>query len=136
MNEQEFDNKLKTIKAQATNEISDSLKLEILFKSLEKTSNFADFRELVFGKLNRYSASPLTRAVFAQLDRYSASQLKRARILSNKKEFYNKLKTIKAQTTNEINDSLKLEILFECLEKKSNFAEFRELVFGKLGKKG
>ena len=120
MNEQEFDNKLKTIKAQATNEISDSLKLEILFKSLEKTSNFADFRELVFGKLNRYSAS----------------QLKRARILSNKKEFSNKLKTIEAQTTNEINDSLKLEILFECLEKKSNFAEFRELVFGKLGKKG
>lgn len=92
MNEQEFDNKLKTIKAQATNEISDSLKLEILFKSLEKTSNFADFRELVFVQLNRYSASPLTRAVFASLDRYSAKQrkranqqLKRARFLSSKK---------------------------------------------------
>ena len=53
MNEQEFDNKLKTIKAQATNEISDSLKLEILFESLEKKSNFADFRELVFGKLGK-----------------------------------------------------------------------------------
>ena len=34
MNEQEFDNKLKTIKAQTTNEINDSLKLEILFNSL------------------------------------------------------------------------------------------------------
>ena len=69
MNEQEFDNKLKTIKAQTTNEINDSLKLEILFKSLEKTSDFAEFRELVFAKLDRYSASPL----------------KRARILSSKK---------------------------------------------------
>ena len=54
----------------------------------------------------------------------------------NEQEFDNKLKIIKAQTTNEINDSLKLEILFECLEKTSNFADFRELVFGKLGKKG
>lgn len=53
MNEQEFDNKLKTIKAQTTNEISDSLKIEILFQSLEKTSNFAEFRDLVFGEIAR-----------------------------------------------------------------------------------
>lgn len=53
MNEQEFDNKLKTIKAQTTNEINDSLKLEILFNSLEETSNFAEFRELVFGEIAR-----------------------------------------------------------------------------------
>lgn len=53
MNEQEFDNKLKTIKAQTTNEISDSLKIEILFQSLEKTSNFAEFRDLVFGEIIR-----------------------------------------------------------------------------------
>lgn len=53
MNEQEFDNKLKTIKAQTTNEISDSLKIEILFQSLEKTSNFAEFRDLVFGEIVR-----------------------------------------------------------------------------------
>ena len=53
MNEQEFNNKLKTIKAQTTNEISDSLKIEILFQSLEKTSNFAEFRDLVFGEIVR-----------------------------------------------------------------------------------
>ena len=50
----------------------------------------------------------------------------------NEQEFYNKLKIIKEQTTNEINDSLKLEILFQSLEKTSNFAEFRELVFGEI----